>query len=78
MNSLMEGHRGSIPLFVAGIRYPQISQVSEPDGSGISAVGIWKALKKSDGYPVIVRHALVATEDWLVARRNSIRRNYPL
>lgn len=78
MSILPFPHRGAIPLYVAGIRYPQISLVAGPDGEGISAVSIWKALKKSNGFPVIVRRALVATEYWLVGRRSAVRRNYPL
>jgi len=70
--------RGPKPVFVAGFRYGQISQIIYPDGEGISAVSIWKALKKSEGFPVIVRKALVATENWIVDRRSSIRRDYPL
>jgi len=70
--------RGPVPLFVAGIYYPQISMVADVDGGGISAVSIWKALKKSRGFPVIVRKALVATERWVVNRRTWTRRNYPL
>jgi len=78
MNLRPVSRRGPIPLFVAGIWYPQISMVAGPDGDGISAVGIWKALKKSRGFPVIVRKALVATERWVKDRRFAVRRNYPL
>lgn len=75
---MQSSHRGPIPLFVAGIWYPQISLVADIDGGGISGVSIWKALKKSGGFPVIVRKALVATEYWILNRRCLVRSNYPL
>ena len=79
MNTLPVRPRGPIPLFVGGIWYSQISHVADPsNGGGISAVSIWKALKKSKGFPVIVRNALVATEHWVTDRRFMTRRNYPL
>ena len=78
MEAVSVPRRGPIPIYVAGIWYPQISEVAEPEGGGISAVSIWKALKKSGGFPVIVRKALVATERWVMDRRSDVRRNYPL
>ena len=78
MDIMTAPRRGAVPLFVAGIWYPQISKVVGPDGEGISPVSIWKALKKSQGFPVIVRKALVATEHWVLGRRYTIRRVYPL
>jgi hypothetical protein len=44
------------PVFVAGIKYPSLFDADLD--SGIRSVSIWKALKKSRGYPVQIRKAL--------------------
>ncbi|GHV79162.1 hypothetical protein AGMMS49944_09530 [Spirochaetia bacterium] len=54
------------PVFVAGIKYPSLFDADLD--SGIRSVSIWKALKKSGGYPVQIRKALVIMESWVLSR----------
>lgn len=54
------------PVFIAGIKYPSLFD-ADLDG-GLRSVSIWKALKRSKGWPTIVSGAFVAMESWVVDR----------
>ena len=60
------------PVFVAGIKYPSLFDADLD--SGIRSVSIWKALKKSGGYPVQIRKALVVMESWVSNRIGGIEK----
>jgi hypothetical protein len=54
------------PIFIAGIRYKSIFEAQiETD---ISGVWIWKMLKASGGFPVVIKRQMVATENWIKRR----------
>jgi hypothetical protein len=54
------------PLFVAGVRYKSIFEASiETD---ISSVWIFKTLRLSGGFPVLIKRHMVATEHWVNSR----------
>lgn len=54
------------PIFIAGIRYKSIFEAQiETD---ISGVWIWKMLKASGGFPVVIKRQMVATECWIKRR----------
>jgi hypothetical protein len=59
------------PVFIAGIKYPSLFDADLD--SGIRSVSIWKALKRSGGYPVRVRGVLVALESWVSSRNEIIK-----
>jgi hypothetical protein len=63
-------------VFVAGIRYPSLFDADLD--SGIRSVSIWKALKKNNGNPVLIRNALVVLESWVSSRIEIITRDYAL
>jgi hypothetical protein len=59
------------PVFVAGIRYRSVFEASiETD---ISGVWIWKTLKASDGFPVLIKRQMVATEQWVHGRVKALK-----
>jgi hypothetical protein len=59
------------PVFIAGIRYKSIFEAMiETD---ISAVWIWKMLKASGGFPVVIKQQMVATEHWIKHRINNLQ-----
>jgi hypothetical protein len=60
------------PVFVAGFKYPSLFDADLD--SGIRSVSIWKALKKSGGYPVQIRKALVVMESWVSNRIGGIEK----
>jgi hypothetical protein len=64
------------PVFIAGIKYPSLFDADLD--SGMRSVSIWKALKKSGGYPVQIREALVVLDSWVYARIKSIKKDYSL
>jgi hypothetical protein len=54
------------PVYIAGIRYRSMFNAALE--SGISSVWIWKMLKVSDGFPVLIKRRMVATESWVRGR----------
>jgi hypothetical protein len=63
-------------VFIAGIKYPSLFDADLD--SGVRSVSIWKAMKKSGGYPVQIREALVVLESWVYTRINLIKKVYSL
>jgi hypothetical protein len=63
-------------VFIGGMWFPSIFNADEY--SGIRSVSIWKAFKKSGGFPVMVRKVLVTTESWVETRLAIMRRSLPL
>jgi hypothetical protein len=58
------------PIFVAGVRYKSIFEAWIE--TGISNVWIWKMLKASGGFPVVIRRQMVAPEHWVKRRVNNL------
>lgn len=59
------------PVFIAGIRYKSIFEAMiETD---ISGVWMWKMLKASGGFPVVIKRQMVATERWVKRRVHNLR-----
>jgi hypothetical protein len=58
------------PVFVAGVRYKSIFEAWIE--TGISNVWIWKMLKASDGFPVVIRRQMVAPEHRVKRRVNNL------
>jgi hypothetical protein len=63
--------KDAVSLYVAGMYYSTISAAAIE--TGITAVGIWKALKRSGGFPVVIKRVLVVTECWVTSRLYEIR-----
>jgi hypothetical protein len=54
------------PIFIAGVRYKSMFLAAiETD---ISTVWIYKMLKASRGFPVLIKRHMVATERWVQER----------
>ncbi|WP_444818592.1 hypothetical protein E4N82_10105 [Treponema denticola] len=64
------------PVFINGFLYYSFFTASVE--SGLSSVGLWKALKKSDGLPVPVKKNLIATEAWTLNRKCFLKMEYGL
>jgi hypothetical protein len=60
-----------VPVFIAGIKYHSLFEAGIE--SGISSVGLWKALKKTSGGPVVIKKSFVVLESWVYARIEEIR-----
>jgi hypothetical protein len=54
------------PIYVGGIRFK--STFVAGIENDISPVWIFKMLKASNGYPVLIKHTMVATERWVKSR----------
>jgi hypothetical protein len=54
------------PIFIAGVRYESIFSASID--TDISSVWIFKMLKASGGFPVLIKRQMVATEWWVHQR----------
>jgi hypothetical protein len=67
-------NKSAHPVFIAGIKYPSLFDADLD--SGLRAVSIWKALKKSGGYPVQIRKVLVIMESWVTARASALKREF--
>ncbi|MEL5718727.1 hypothetical protein [Treponema pedis] len=64
------------PIFINGFLYSSFFKASIE--SGLSSVGLWKAFKKSNGYPVSIKKNLIATEAWMLLRKSVIKMEYGL
>jgi len=59
------------PIFIAGIRYKSIFEASIE--AEISSGWIWKMLKASGEFPVLIKRQMVATEHWVRTRIASLK-----
>jgi hypothetical protein len=59
------------PVFIAGIKYPSLFEAGIE--SGISSVGLWKALKRTGGGPAVVKKTFIVLESWVYTRIEEIR-----
>jgi hypothetical protein len=59
------------PLFIAGIRYKSIFEAAIE--TNISSVWIFKMLKASGGFPVLIKRRMVATERWVRGRVKALK-----
>jgi hypothetical protein len=82
-------NKSAHPVFIAGIKYPSIFQADTY--SGIRAVSIWKAMRRSGGGPaqitpvngttriIINRESvLVVMEVWVITRTTELQKRYGL
>jgi hypothetical protein len=58
------------PVFIAGIKYSSLFKAGIE--SGISSVGLWKALKRTGGGPAVIKKTFVVLESWVYTRIKKI------
>lgn len=44
--------------------------------TGISSVGVWKALKKTNGNPTVIKKNFLTTESWIFQRKATLKMRY--
>lgn len=63
-----------VQLYISGRHYD--SRFNAGIESGLSAVGIWKGLKRSNGDPVLIKNQIVITESWLNKQKKIMEAEY--